>query len=71
MIDKNRQFLIDDPSKTVVLDMLANGLRGDWGEFPTAGLPVQNFLKTTEAISKCRTRFKNEVLLGRMLGGPG
>ena len=71
MIDKNRLFLIDDPSKNVVLDMLANGLQGDWGEFPTPGLSVKNFLKTPGAILKCRNRFKNEVLLGRMLGGPG
>ena len=29
MVDKNRRFLVNDPSKEVVLDMLANGLRGD------------------------------------------
>ena len=51
--------------------MLAHGLRGDWGTLPTPGVPVRNFLKTPAAISKCRERFKSEVLLGRMLGGPG
>ena len=51
--------------------MLAHGLRGDWGTLPTPGLPVRNFLKTPAAISKCRDRFKKEVSLGRMLGGPG
>ena len=71
MIGKNRLFLIDDPSKNVVLDMLAHGLRGDWGELLTPGLPMTNFLKIPDAILKCRNRFKNEVLLGRMLGGPG
>lgn len=71
MIDKNRLFLIDDPSKKDVLDMLAHGLRGDWGELPKPNLPVKNFLKSPAAISKCRDRFKNEVRLGRMLGGHG
>ena len=71
MIDKNRQFLVDDPSKSNVLDMLAHGLRGDWGKLPIPGLPVTNFLTTHSAILKCRNRFKNEVLMGRMLGGPG
>ena len=51
--------------------MLAEGLRGDWGELPTPGLPVANFLATRAATAKCRTRFRNEVMKGRMLGGPG
>ena len=71
MIDKNRLFLIDDPSKNVVLDMLAHGLRGDWDTLPPPGLKATNFLKTPDAVSKCRERFKKEVALGRMLGGPG
>ena len=71
MIDKNRRFLIDDPSKEVVLDMLANGLRGDWSTLPQAGLPGTNFLKTPTAVAKCRERFKKEVAFGRMIGGPG
>ena len=71
MIEKNRQFLVDDPTKAAVLDMLAHGLRSDWGTLPTPGLPVRNFLKTPAALSNCRDRFKSEVSLGRMLGGPG
>ena len=71
MIDGNRRFLVDDPSKAAVLEMLAHGLRGVWGILPTPGLPVRNFLKTPAAVLKCRDRFKSEVLLGRMLGGPG
>ena len=51
--------------------MLAHGLRGDWGILPTPDRPVTNFLKSETAVSKCRERFKNEVTLGRMIGGPG
>ena len=71
MIDANNHFLIDDPSKGMVLDMLAHGLHGDWDTLPTPGLRATNFLKTPAAISKCRERFKKEVAHGRMLGGPG
>ena len=67
----NKEFLIDAPSKRSVLRMLANGLRGDWGELPKPGIPVTNFLKTEEAVKKCRRRFINEITKGRMLGGPG
>ena len=70
-IEGNRQFLVEDSTKASVLNMLAHGLRGDWGTLPTPGLPVRNFLKTPAAVSKCRDRFKSEVSLGRMLGGPG
>ena len=71
MLDTNSSFLIDDPSKEMVLAMLAHGLRGDWDTLPTPGLRGTNFLKTPAAVSKCRERFKKEVALGRMLGGPG
>ena len=71
IIDSNRRFLVEDPSKTAVLDMLKNGLWGDWGTLPTPGIPVRNFLKTPAAVEKCRIRFRSEVLLGRMIGGPG
>ena len=71
MVDKNRRFLVDHPSKEVVLDMLANGLRGDWGTLPPPGLRATNFLKTPTAVAKCRDRFKKEVTFGRMIGGPG
>ena len=67
----NRQFLVLEPTKAAVLDTLAHGLRGDWGTLPTPGLHVRNFLKTPAAVSTCRARFKSEVSLGRMLGGPG
>ena len=71
MIVKNRRFLVNDPSKEVVLDMLANGLRGDWGTLPPPGLRARNFLKTPTAVAKCRDRFEKEVTFGRMIGGPG
>ena len=67
----NNDFLIDAPTKRSVLRMLADGLRGDWGELPKPGIPVTNFLKTEEAVKKCRRRFINEITKGRMLGGPG
>ena len=51
--------------------MLAEGLRGDWGRFPKAGIPVTNFLKVKEAVEACQTRFKKEITKGRMIGGPG
>ena len=51
--------------------MLKEGLRGDWGGLPPAGVPVTNFLKVPEAIKKCRLRFQSETNKGRMLGGPG
>ena len=51
--------------------MLTDGLRGDWGSLPTAGVPVTNFLKCPAARIKCRDRFKSEVEKGRMIGGPG
>ena len=70
MRDKNWLFLVDDPPKDAFLDMLAHGLRVDWGTLPTPGLPGKNFLKPPAALSNCHERFKNEVLLGRMLGGP-
>ena len=53
------------------MDMLENGLRGDWQHLPQPGVPVTNFLKSVTAKVKCRDRFKKEVLLGRMIGGPG
>ena len=71
MVDKNRRFLVDDPSKEVVLNMLANGLRGDWGILLPPGLRGTNFLKTPTAVAKCRDRFEKEVTFGRMIGGPG
>ena len=71
MIEDNSRFLIAHPSKAVVLDALANGLRGDWGVLPTPGLRVKNFLRSPVAVSKCRERFLKEVAMGRMLGGLG
>ena len=71
VIQKNQTFLIHDPLKYEVVKMLTDGLRGDWGSLPTAGVPVTNFLKCPAARIKCRDRFKNEVEKGRMIGGPG
>ena len=71
IIQKNRQFLLDHPTKSDVLDMLAHGLCGDWGTLPLPNQPVTNFLKSETAVSKCRVRFQKEISLGRMIGGPG
>ena len=51
--------------------MLAEGLRGDWGDLPNPGNSVVNFLPAAEARKKCRERFSGEVKKGRMLGGSG
>ena len=65
-------FLCANPLKTEVLRMLATGLRGHWGpQMPPAGRPAANNLGSVAANRKCRLRFKNEVLAGRMIGGPG
>ena len=68
----NDKFLIPHDTKTAVLNMLAFGLRGDWGiTFPTPNCAAPNFLKCDSARTKCRLRFKSEVRAGRMIGGPG
>ena len=65
-------FLCDHPLKAEVLRMLSSGLRGNWGpQMPPAGRPAANYLGSVAANRKCRLRFKNEVLAGRMIGGPG
>ena len=65
-------FLLPHPSKPAVLRMLANGLQGNWdSHFPQPNLPARNYLGSPAARQKCRNRFKNEVLAGRMIGGPG
>ena len=65
-------FLCDNPQKTEVLRMLSKGLRGDWGpQMPPSGRPAANYLGSMAARRKCRSRCKNEVLAGRMIGGPG
>ena len=71
IIQKNNKFLINVPTKAAVLSMLTEGLRGDWGTLPPAGVPVTNFLKCRVAKLKCCERFKSVVQKGRMLGGPG
>ena len=43
IIQKNQTFLVHDPLKYEVVKMLTDGLRGDWGSLPTAGVPVTNF----------------------------
>ena len=58
MLKKNTTFLIDDPTKASVLNMLKEGLRGDWGGLPPAGVPVTNFLKVPEAIKNAGYGFK-------------
>ena len=42
---KNTSFPVNGHLKHEVLTMLAEGLQGDWGPLPTAGVPVKNFLK--------------------------
>lgn len=65
-------FLCDHPQKAEVLRMLSTGLRGQWGpQMPPSGLPAANYLGSVAARRKCRLRCKNEVLAGRMIGGPG
>ena len=71
IIQKNNNFLINVPTKAAVLSILTEGLRGDWGSLPSAGVPVTNFLKCRAAKLKCRERFKSEVQKGCMLAGPG
>ena len=44
---------------------------GNGGELPEPVVTVTDFLKTNEAKTKCLLRFKNKVMKGRMLGGPG
>ena len=68
----NDKFLLPHHTKQSVLNMLAYGIRGDWGHsFPTPNRPAPNFLKCNAARAKCRLRFKSEVCAGRMIGGPG
>ena len=71
ILKMNTTFLINDPTRSSVLRMLKDGLRGDWDGLPPVGVPVTNFLKVPEAIKKCRLRFQSETNKGRMLGGPG
>ena len=58
-------------TKEDVLDMLANGLRGNWQILQIPGISAPNFLKSDIAREKCRKRFESEVRIGRMIGGPG
>ena len=68
----NDAFLCEDPQKAEVLRMLSKGLRGVWGpQMPPSGRPAANYLGSIAARRKCRSRCKNEVLAGRMIGGPG
>ena len=65
-------FLCDNPQKTEVLRMLSEGLRANWGpQMPPSGRHAANYLGSFAARRKCRLRCKNEVLAGRMIGGPG
>ena len=71
LIRDNSRFLLDTPLKEAVLSMLSEGLRGDWDVLPEPGVLCNNFLSDPIAREKCRQRFKNEILKGRMIGGPG
>ena len=65
-------FLCENPQKAEVLCMLSTGLRAHWGpQMPPSGRPAANYLGSVAARHKCRLRCKNEVLAGRMIGGPG
>ena len=51
--------------------MLKYGYTADQGpELPLPWGPVNNYF-TKEVIPKCRARFHEETLKGRMIGGPG
>ena len=71
LIRDNSRFFLDTPLKEAVLSMLSEGLRGDWDVLPEPGVLCNNFLSDPIAREKCRQRFKNEILKGRMIGGPG
>ena len=72
IIRANRAFLIPHPTKEADLDMLAYGLKGEWGpNLPPPGRTAANYLGSQAARGECRLRFKSEILAGRMLGGPG
>lgn len=65
-------FLCPHPQKAEVLSMLAAGLRGHWApHLPRPNHFAANYLGSAAARSQCRLRFKNEVIAGRMIGGPG
>ena len=51
--------------------MLTEGLRGDWGPLPIAGVRGNKFLKCSAAGIECRDRYKSEVEKGRMISSPG
>ena len=71
-IDAIDAFLCDNPLKTEVLHMLATRLRDHCvSQMPPSGRPAANYLGSIAAHRKCRHRFKNEVLAGRMIDGPG
>ena len=71
-IAANRAFLDSHPQKPAVLNMLAAGLRGNWGlKLPPPNRPAANYLGPMSARCKCRLRFKSEILTGQMIGGPG
>ena len=71
-IAANRAFLDSHPQKSAVLNMLAAGLRGNWGvKLPPPNRPAANYLGPMSARRKCRLRLKSEILAGRMIGAPG
>ena len=72
IIRTNRAYFVPHPTKEAVLDMLAYGLKGEWGpNLPPPGRTAANYLGSQAARGECRLRFKSEILAGRMLGGPG
>ena len=73
LISLHQRFFLSSPTKLSVLRDLGCGLQGDWdvSQLPPCGSAARNYLKTDVATRKCRERFRNEILKGRMLGGPG
>ena len=71
-IQINSLYLLESKEKSTILRNLQVGLVSEWARvMPPTKNNSKNYLKNQKAVDKCRSRFHNEVKLGRMIGGLG
>ena len=71
-IQINSLYLLESKEKSTILSNLQVGLVSEWARvMPPTKNNSTNYFKNEKAIDKCRSRFNNEMKLGRMIGGLG
>ena len=68
----NSIFLLESKTKATILRNLQVGFVSEQAKvMPPTKINVKNYFINQEGVTKCRSRFHDEVNLGRMIGGLG